>query len=132
MKTFVGAIIENPKYGFLLQKRDNNPEIPYPGLWTLFGGQVEEGETPAQGLFRELSEELDFSRESVVDYKPFFDGINKDGDRQVIYHIKTTAEIKDLVLKEGEAFGFFPREDVFNREFAFNIGRVLNLFFATN
>ena len=85
---FVGAIIENPKQGFLLQKRDDIPTIPYPNTWTLFGGKVEEGEEPDEALFRELEEELDFKRERVSSYSEVLDHIKEDGARQVIYHIK--------------------------------------------
>jgi 8-oxo-dGTP pyrophosphatase MutT (NUDIX family) len=43
---------------FLLQLRDNLPEIAYPGCWGLFGGHLEPGETPLTALKRELLEEI--------------------------------------------------------------------------
>jgi 8-oxo-dGTP diphosphatase len=43
---------------FLLQLRDDIPGIRYPGCWGLFGGHLEAGETPLEGLKRELKEEL--------------------------------------------------------------------------
>ena len=42
----------------LLQLRDFNPRIVYPGCWGFFGGTVEFGETPLQSAKRELSEEI--------------------------------------------------------------------------
>jgi len=61
---FVGAIIENPKYGFLLQQRDEKASS-YPLCWTLFGGKVEEGEKPKAALFRELKEEIKLQKSSA-------------------------------------------------------------------
>ncbi|NEQ86119.1 MAG: NUDIX domain-containing protein, partial [Moorea sp. SIO2I5] len=37
---------------FLMQLRDNIPGILYPGLWGLFGGHIEPGETPIEALKR--------------------------------------------------------------------------------
>jgi 8-oxo-dGTP diphosphatase len=45
---------------FLLQLRDDIPGIRYPGCWGLFGGHLEIGETPAEGLKRELLEEINY------------------------------------------------------------------------
>ena len=41
----------------MLQKRDNSPNIRFPGSWTLFGGVVEKEESPDQAIYRELQEE---------------------------------------------------------------------------
>src|SRR3972149_5429926 len=41
---------------YALQLRDDIPGIPARGIWSLFGGPLEEGETPEAGL-REISEE---------------------------------------------------------------------------
>jgi 8-oxo-dGTP diphosphatase len=38
--------------------RDDNPAIPFPNHWDLFGGHLEAAETPEQALVRELREEV--------------------------------------------------------------------------
>ena len=43
---------------YVLQLRDDVPGIAYPGMWALFGGALEPDEEPAQGLRREIFEEL--------------------------------------------------------------------------
>ncbi len=43
---------------YVLQLRDDRPDIAAPGLWALFGGSVERGEEPRQAVLREVEEEL--------------------------------------------------------------------------
>ena len=54
----VKAIIYNHKGEILLQQRDFNKKIPYPGYWNFFGGLIENDEKPIDALKRELSEEI--------------------------------------------------------------------------
>src|SRR5690554_6121717 len=58
IRQVVSAMLYNARGQVLLQLRDDKPGIPYPNHWTLFGGQVEKGETPDQAIRRELQEEL--------------------------------------------------------------------------
>ena len=58
---------------FLMQLRDNIPTILYPGIWGLFGGHIEPGETPEAGVKREIQEEMYY----LVD-KPLFFGCYPD------------------------------------------------------
>ena len=44
----------------LLFHRDNIPTISSPDCWQLVGGGIEEGETPEQGLIREVQEEVSY------------------------------------------------------------------------
>jgi 8-oxo-dGTP pyrophosphatase MutT (NUDIX family) len=52
------ALIVTEDNGYLMQLRDQKPEIFFPGRWGVFGGAIDPGETPMQALRRELAEEL--------------------------------------------------------------------------
>ncbi len=43
---------------YVLQLRDEKPGIAAPGLWGLFGGEVEKREEPSAAILREIEEEL--------------------------------------------------------------------------
>jgi 8-oxo-dGTP diphosphatase len=82
---------------FLMQLRDNIPTIKYPGYWGLFGGHIEEGETPEIALKRELIEEINYHTDNIS-----FFGIYPDP--YVIRHVFATSldtEISTLNLQEG-------------------------------
>ncbi|MCK6382086.1 MAG: NUDIX domain-containing protein [Leptospiraceae bacterium] len=49
-------LLKDNKY--VLQLRSNKVGIPHPGIWGLFGGQLESGEKPITGIVREIKEEL--------------------------------------------------------------------------
>jgi hypothetical protein len=51
-------VLFNKKKEFLLQLRDDNPDLIHHGEWVLFGGGIDLGENLIKGLERELSEEL--------------------------------------------------------------------------
>ena len=52
------VIITTTDNRVLLQKRDENPDIEYPGYYSLVSGYLEEEETPLDGIIRELKEEF--------------------------------------------------------------------------
>ena len=54
----VVAIIVVDETSYLMQLRDQKPNIFYPGHWGLFGGAIEANEDPTVALKRELEEEL--------------------------------------------------------------------------
>jgi 8-oxo-dGTP diphosphatase len=53
----VGGIIENERGDVLLAERPPGKHLA--GLWEFPGGKIEAGETPTEGLKRELKEELE-------------------------------------------------------------------------
>lgn len=82
---------------FLLQLRDDIPNIIYPGHWGLFGGHVEPGETPNIAVKRELLEEISYIPPKLFKFNCYTD-INRV---RHVYHALLTVELNQLVLGEG-------------------------------
>jgi 8-oxo-dGTP diphosphatase len=55
----------------LIYLRDEKPGISFPNHWDLFGGIIEDGETPEQTLVRELKEEIGIELKDFHFYKTF-------------------------------------------------------------
>lgn len=119
MKKVAVIILENDKGEILLYLRDNKPEIPFPNHWDLFGGFIEDGETPEQALVREVKEELDID---LRDYD-FFKKYNCDqGDAmpniKYVYYGRISKPISELKLQEGQKLQFFSKEEIPQVKFA--------------
>ncbi len=59
MSDAVAAVLLTADNRFVLQLRDDIPQIWYPGCWGCFGGAVDAGESVECALQRELQEELE-------------------------------------------------------------------------
>jgi 8-oxo-dGTP diphosphatase len=110
------AIIVTPDRYFLLQHRDTKPGIWFPDSWGLFGGAIEEGETPGTALARELNEELSFVPAEIR----YFTQIAWDFERwdlgiKLRYTFEVpiaSGEIDRLVLHEGQGMRLFSAQEV--------------------
>ena len=58
LKDAAVAIITIDDEALVMQLRDTFPKLLFPGYWGFFGGALETGESPFDGLRRELREEL--------------------------------------------------------------------------
>ena len=83
---------------FLLQHRDRDPTIFYPDHWGLFGGSIDAGETPEQGLLRELEEELNWSAGRGIYLYPWYPG---DGSVVHLFLMDLDVPFAELELHEG-------------------------------
>ena len=102
MSIISSAMLVNADGDILVNLRDDDPRIIFPNQWSLIGGHVEPGESPEEGLVREVAEEIGYQ---VTEYHPlatFFDG----GDVRHLYLVPIEAPIDDLVLGEGQAIRF--------------------------
>lgn len=101
--TGVAAILmHNGK--FLLQHRDNKPEITNPDKWGFVGGGIDEGETPEEAVRRECMEEVGVIPQGLIRL-----GRIKTSVR--FYAHLTDEEAQNLVLGEGQAINFFTIEE---------------------
>ncbi len=101
---------------FLLQLRDDLPQIRHPGQWAFFGGHLEAGESPEQGLWRELAEEIGYQPPKIQHFGSFLT------DAQIMRHVfyaPLTVRVDELQLNEGQDLGLFTIEEV-RRGFCFS------------
>jgi 8-oxo-dGTP diphosphatase len=126
----VAAILYKPEMKVLLQQRDEKPGLNFAGYWTLFGGKVEANESPEEAIRRELLEEIEVSprlvhwkvydrrhNESIIVEQHIFIG--------VVYQ-----SAEEIILNEGQALGFFSKDELQGLKIAFGFEDVLNEFFA--
>ena len=99
----------------LLQLRDFNPRIVYPGCWGFFGGTVEFGETPLQSAKRELFEEIGHVPKEI--YALSNDSVSAP-DEVMMYSFYAPLEIRpaEIILKEGIEFGLFTLQEILSKQ----------------
>ena len=107
-------VLEDGRY--LVQLRDQKPDIFYPGHWGLFGGALEAGEDPVDALRRELAEELGLTVSTVRFFAEFGFDLSELGDRKVfrrVFEIPLhSRDIAALVLGEGADLAALPAEEL--------------------
>lgn len=119
-ETNIGAhvILVDLEGKIILQKRDDNPKISFPGMISMFGGTINISETPMEGLKRELQEELDFMPvdSNIKKLNIYIKTKAVDGaDYTINVFIIRGVEIEKLKLKEGAGFAHdFPEEIITN------------------
>ncbi len=97
---------------YVLQLRDDVPGIAARGMWALFGGSLEDGESPEAGLRREIAEELGIFLPScrllwqMDRYSEFWGRIV----RYWFFAADVTPLWSSHVVKEGQAARLFPYE----------------------
>lgn len=94
---------------YVLQLRDDRPDVAAAGQWSLFGGGLNEGETPLEAMRRELKEELSIEPLSLdllwkMDYEyEFVHGMV----RTWFFHSDIESVWQGHKLREGQAVDLF-------------------------
>jgi 8-oxo-dGTP pyrophosphatase MutT (NUDIX family) len=97
---------------YILQLRDDRPDIATPGQWSLFGGMIAADETPLKSVQREVFEELAIQPREFQ-YLWFIDYI-AEFEQERIRSWFFSANVKDVwshyTLMEGQDVGIFAYE----------------------
>jgi len=100
------GLLVTPDGRYLMQHRDDLPHIILPGHWACFGGTIEPGETPEEGLRRELEEEIEFRAREVAAFTEMTILMPLDPprrDRMSFFLVPILASDLDrMVLHEGQ------------------------------
>lgn len=82
---------------FLMQLRDDNPNILYPGHWGFFGGHIEAGEDPEVAMRRELLEEIGYCPATLTLWQRY----EESYVIRYVYYGELDVELNALILGEG-------------------------------
>jgi 8-oxo-dGTP pyrophosphatase MutT (NUDIX family) len=104
----VAIAILYQNHQFLMQLRDNNPKIIYPGYWAFFGGHLEPDETPEDAVVRELLEEIGYAPPRIT----LFESVADADVIRHVFHAPLTVPVEQLTLNEGWDLGLFSVEDI--------------------
>lgn len=93
---------------FLMQLRDDIPGILYPGQWGFFGGHLDPGEEPEQGIIREVREEIGYG----LDNPRLFDCYEDSVAYRYVFYAPLLVALDQLDLQEGWDFGLLAPDAI--------------------
>lgn len=112
----VAALLVPSAGRYVMQLRDDRPDIIYPGHWACFGGAVRPGEAPLDALRRELREELELEISEAREFARFDFDLGAAGHGRfyrMYFEVPTTvAAIEGAVLHEGAGLRIFGGEEL--------------------
>lgn len=103
MRIVMAALIKTDGR-YLICRRPEGKRLA--GYWEFPGGKLEQGETPEQGLARELMEELGFEAEIGT----IFDARLEGGEFLVLYYFASVASGEPTALEHSEIRTVAPEE----------------------
>src|SRR5687768_15247703 len=114
---------------FLLQLRDDNPEIASPGMWACFGGHIDPGEDVESAARREIEEETGFRIEG-----PLEPVLHENEEEREVYFFAAPllVPIAGLSLGEGQDMRLFSPEEFDRIPLVPSHLRLLRLFVERN
>lgn len=107
-KVEVAIAIIHQKDKFLMQLRDDLPNILFPGHWGFFGGHIEPQENADIGIKRELQEEINHIPKNIT----LFESTEDERVIRHFYQAELTVPIEQLQLNEGQDMGLCNIEDI--------------------
>jgi 8-oxo-dGTP diphosphatase len=118
-------IFVNDEKQVLLFLRDDRPDIPYPNMWDVPGGHVDDGETPEQCIVREMKEEMELNLENfqLFSVMEFTDRV------EYTFWKKENLNIEKINLHEGQQIKWFTESEIKNTKLAYGFNKIVDDFF---
>ena len=122
-----GIILLNRNNEVLLLLRDDKIDIPFPNMWDIPGGKVEESETPDKAIRREMMEEMSIKNLGEIQ---LFKIITSENITDYIFWKRFDLNTSEIDLQEGQRVEYFNLERIRKTKLAFNYNKVLEEFFS--
>ena len=122
-----GIIFLNSNNEVLLLLRDDIVDIPFPNMWDIPGGKVEDNETPIEAIRREMMEEMSIKDLGEIQ---LFKIIKSENITDYIFWKRLDLITSEIDLQEGQRVEYFNLERIRKTKLAFNYNKVLEEFFS--
>ena len=122
-----GIILLNRYNEVLLLLRDNKIDIPFPNMWDIPGGKIEESETPEEAIRREMMEEMSINNLGEI---KLFKILTLENITDNIFWKKLNLNLEEIDLKEGQRIEYFNLERIRKTKLAFNYNEILESFYS--
>lgn len=122
-----GIIFLNSNNEVLLLLRDDTVDIPFPNMWDIPGGKVEDNETPIEAIRREMMEEMSIKDLGEIQ---LFKIITSENITDYIFWKRLDLITSEIDLQEGQRVEYFNLERIRKTKLAFNYNKVLEEFFS--
>jgi 8-oxo-dGTP pyrophosphatase MutT (NUDIX family) len=133
-----GVILVDPEGRVLLQLRDDDPAIMFPGHWGITGGAGAPDETAEETARREVEEETGVRLDRFEPFRAYYfseragPSTRARADYELyLYHAPCVTPAEELVCGEGRALRYFGPEEIAALDVAYNHRDVLADFFAS-
>jgi len=122
-----GILLLNSNNEVLLLLRDDIVDIPFPNMWDIPGGKVEDNETPIETIRREMMEEMSIKDLGEIQ---LFKIITSENITDYIFWKRLDLITSEIDLQEGQRVEYFDLEKIRKTKLAFNYNKVLEEFFS--
>ncbi|MDR6263859.1 NUDIX domain-containing protein [Roseobacter sp. N2S] len=129
-KQAAGVILLDQHSRLLMQLRDINERTAGPGLWSIFGGEVEAGETLQAAALREFAEETGLILPPTA-LTPLARALSLFGTRLYAFTATISVDPSQIRLGEGAGFAFLTRVQIESLPLMPAAGAILRHYFAT-
>lgn len=129
-KQAAGVILLDQHSRLLMQLRDINERTAGPGLWSIFGGEVEAGETLQAAALREFAEETGLILPPTA-LTPLARALSLFGTRLYAFTATISVDPSQIRLGEGAGFAFLTRAQIESLPLMPAAGAILRHYFAT-